>query len=67
MIKKFLFNGFGVCKNPDRTETGSGIPHIEISTAYVRGKWTYGVTYMPAGRLELTSATRIGSRHRKMP
>lgn len=50
MIKKFLFNEFGVCKNPDKTEIGSGIPHIEISTAYVRGKWTYGVTYMLADR-----------------
>ena len=36
MIKKFLFNEFGVCTNPDRTEIGSEIPHIEISTAYVR-------------------------------
>ena len=50
MIKKFLFNEFGVCTNPDKTEIGSGIPHIEISTAYVRGKWTYGVTYMLADR-----------------
>lgn len=50
MIKKFLFNEFGVCTNPDKTEIGSGIPHIEISTAYVRGKWTYGVMYMLADR-----------------
>ena len=41
MIKKFLFNEFGVCTNPDK---------IEISTAYVRGKWTYGVMYMLADR-----------------
>ena len=50
MIKKFPFNESGVCTNPDKTEIGRGIPHTEISAAYVRGKWTYGVTYMLSDR-----------------
>lgn len=27
MIKKFLFNEFGVCTNPDKTEIGIGSRH----------------------------------------
>lgn len=71
MSKRFKFNEHGVCINPDRSaKVGKDTAFIEITTALVRGKWTYGIRYMLVDRGDAgatISATRIGSRRRKQP
>lgn len=46
MSKLFKFNEFGVCVNPDVELLGKGMTSMEITTAVVRGKWTWGIRYM---------------------
>ena len=47
MSRRFKFNEHGVCINPDRSaKVGKDTAFIEITTALVRGKWTYGIRYM---------------------
>lgn len=50
MSKLFKFNEFGVCVNPDVDKIGKTGVCIEIRTAVVRGKWTWGVMYMLSDR-----------------
>lgn len=51
MSKRFKFNEHGVCINPDQSaKVGKDTAYIEISTALVRGKWTYGIRYMLVDR-----------------
>ena len=46
MSKRYKFNEYGVCINPDESaKIGSGMTYIIITTALVRGKWTFGVRY----------------------
>lgn len=45
MSKLFKFNECGVCVNPDVDMIGKNMVSIEISTAVVRGKWTWGIMY----------------------
>lgn len=46
MSERFKFNDSGVCVNPDTTDIGKGNARIEVYTAVVRGKWTWGIYYM---------------------
>lgn len=48
--KLFKFNEFGVCVNPDVERIGKDGVSIEIHTAVVRGKWTWGIMYMLSDR-----------------
>lgn len=51
MSRRFKFNEHGVCINPDRSaKVGKDTAFIEITTALVRGKWTYGIRYMLVDR-----------------
>ena len=51
MSKRFKFNENGVCINPDKSaKVGKDTAFIEITTALVRGKWTYGIRYMLVDR-----------------
>ena len=51
MSKRFKFNEHGVCINPDQSaKVGKDTAFIEITTAFVRGKWTYGIRYMLVDR-----------------
>ena len=51
MSKRFKFNENGVCINPDKSaKVGKDTAFIEITTAFVRGKWTYGIRYMLVDR-----------------
>ena len=51
MSKRFKFNENGVCINPDQSaKVGKDTAFIEITTAFVRGKWTYGIRYMLVDR-----------------
>ena len=51
MSKRFKFNEHGVCINPDQSaKVGKDTAFIEITTALVRGKWTYGIRYMLVDR-----------------
>lgn len=51
MSKRFKFNEYGVCINPDQSaKVGKDTAFIEITTAFVRGKWTYGIRYMLVDR-----------------
>lgn len=44
MSKRYKFNECGVCINPDESaKIGSGMTYIIITTALVRGKWTFGI------------------------
>lgn len=46
MSKRYKFNECGVCINPDESaKIGSGMTYIIITTALVRGKWTFGIRY----------------------
>lgn len=46
MSKRYKFNEHGVCINPDESaRIGSGMTCIIITTASVRGKWTFGIRY----------------------
>ena len=47
MSKRFKFNEHGVCINPDQSaKVVKDTAFIEITTASVRDKWTYGIRYM---------------------
>ena len=51
MSKRFKFNEHGVCINPDQSaKVGKDTAFIEITTASVRGTWTYGIRYMLVDR-----------------
>ena len=52
MHKRFKFNEHGVCINPDQSaKVGEDYTaYIEITTAVVRGSWTYGIRYMLVDR-----------------
>lgn len=50
MSERFKFNDCGVCVNPDVSRIGKNGVSIEIRTAVVRGKWTWGILYMLADR-----------------
>ena len=52
MHKRFKFNEFGVCINPDQSaKVGKDYSaYIEITTAMVKGMWTYGIHYMLVDR-----------------
>ena len=46
MSKRYKFNECGVCINPgESAKIGSGMTYIIITTALVRGKWTFGIRY----------------------
>lgn len=47
---RFKFNDCGVCVNPDVKKVGEHGVCIEIRTAVVRGKWTWGILYMLSDR-----------------
>lgn len=50
MSERFKFNDCGVCVNPDKETIGNGMTSLEITTAVVRGKWTWGIRYMLSDR-----------------